>query len=578
MSTETKQPARVWTIGIGGAAGDGVREAGIHLGELFQHFGFSTFLAAYYPSLIRGGHNFTRMSYSTDTVHADHSLLDLLIAVNEESVRLHTTELNEGGIVIVEEAYYANLRGLVPSLYSLPITRITKELNAPHVAAPSVAIGAFFYIAGLSPEELEQKSALIFADVPHAIEMNVKLAREGYVYARDNGYLKRPEFLEGRGENVRGEILIDGNRAVGKGFLAAGLEFFIGYPMTPASSLLHFMAKESTKNTLRVIHPEDEIASINMALGVSYAGKRVATTSATGGFALMQEAFSFAGISELPLAIMVSQRQGPATGVPTHTGQADLRFVIHSGHGEFPRIVIAPGDAEECFKAGVAALNLAWKYQIPTIVLLDKHISESLSSAVIHSEQVSIERGSIAESPTNSYARYQLTDNGISPMAFPGTHDVEVKATSYEHEESGISTDEDVMVKAMQDKRFKKMDGIKTEFTLHDSVKIYGDTTSDTAIIFWGSTKGAVLEAAKYLSRPVKLIQVIWVEPLDAERLKTELAGITQIIDVEGNHNAQLAGLLREKTGIVVTNTILRYDSETFEARALAAELNQLLS
>lgn len=578
MSTEIKQPARIWTISVGGAAGDGVREAGIHFGELFQHFGFSTFLANYYPSVIRGGHNFTRMSYSIETVYADHSSLDLLVALNEESVRLHTTELAQDGIVLVEEVHYANTKGLVPHIYSLPMERITKELHAPHVAAPSVAIGAFFYIAGLSPEELEEKGALIFSDIVGAKEMNVGLAAAGYAYARDNGFPLRPESIEGKGENVRGELLLDGNKAVGKGFLAAGLEFYIAYPMTPATSILHFLAKESMKSSLRVVHPEDEIAVINMALGVSYAGKRVAVGTATGGFALMQEAFSFAGISELPIAIAVSQRQGPATGVPTHTGQAELRFVIHSGHGEFPRIVIAPGDALECFNAGVSALNLSWKYQIPAIVLLDKHISESLSSAAIRPEQVSIERGIIATAPTSSYARYQLTENGISPMVFPGTAGVEVKATSYEHEESGISTDVCATVKAMQDKRFKKLDGIKAEFALHDSVKVYGDTESDTAIMFWGSTKGAVLEATKYLSRPVKLIQVLWVEPFDIERMKAELRGVTRLIDIEGNHNAQLAGLLREKTGIAVTDTILRYDSDVFDPLVLAEELNQLLS
>lgn len=569
-----KKHAPVWTVAVGGAAGDGIKEGGIHLAELAQHLGCFVYLSNEYPSLIRGGHNLARLSYSEDAVTSDRAPLDAIIATNSESVLLHTEEYKPDAVAFVDAPHAEHLKEVKVKVVALPMSAAVKELNAPHAAGPSVGVGAFCFLAGLSREETDAYTRKAFGDILGGIEMNVALALKGYDAAKASGLVSRTE-LRSSGACVHEGVLLEGNKSFGLGLLSAGLEFYIAYPMTPASSILHFLAKEAVKGRLKVIHPEDELTVINMALGVSYAGKRVAIGSASGGFALMQEAFSFAGVSEIPITVAVSQRQGPATGAATRTAQADLRFVLSAGHGEFPRIVIAPGDPEEAFTAGQTALNLAWKYQLPTIVLLDKALSENFQTSTIADGVSNIVPHKAFTG--GEYSRFKFSADGVSELTFPGTPGANVKATSYEHDEFGIAADKPEMVKAMQDKRWKKMDGVREEMRTQETVKIYGDKTAKNALIFWGSTKGAILETAKEIEEPLRLVQVLWMEPFDAEGIMRALDGATNIINVEANRNAQFAGLLREKTGVVANDMILKYDARPFEPVALAEEIKKRL-
>lgn len=491
----------IFTIGIGGAAGEGVKKAGIEIGALLHDLGFQIYLSLEYPSLIRGGHNFVRLSAGKEKVWNDHSKLDVLVAINEETLKLHSEEMKEGS-------------------------------------------ATFF---GTPMPEIKAKIQQILKD-------------------------RNFEAGEPKGE------LIDSNRAFSKGLQAAGLDFYLAYPMTPTTSILHYLAGQQKSGGLKVIQPENEIAGINMALGMIYAGKRAAVGSATGGFALMQEAFSFAGIAEFPIVVAVSQRQAPATGVPTHSSQSDLRFVIHAGHGEFPRIVISPGDPEESFRAGREAMNLAWKFQVPVIVLLDKILSEHMMTSSFDAGATDIHRGKLAENPGENYGRYEITPDGISPIAFPGTPNTIVKITSYEHDEKGITTEEAKEVKKMLDKRFAKISGIQSEMQNQETVKVYGDASSENAIVFFGSTKHPLLEAAKYINKSIKFLQIIWMEPFDVDRVKKELDGKKRIICVEANHNSQLAGLVREKTGIDISEKILKYDSLPFDPVVLAEQIDSMLN
>ena len=503
MSEETNK--NVITIGVGGAAGDGVKKAGATIGAFLHSLGYEVYLSLAYPSLIRGGHNFARLSFSKNKIWCDHKELDILIVSNEESISLHKNELKENARIISD----------------ISLSKITEN--------------------------------------PQIIFEGINLEKE-----------------ESRGE------FIDGNKSLAKGFQAAGLDFYFSYPMTPSTSILHYLAGQQKPSGLpaqaglKVIQPENEISVINMALGAAFAGKRAAVGTATGGFALMQEAFSLAGQAEIPLAIAVSQRQGPATGVPTRSSQSDLRFVIHAGHGEFPRIVIAPGDPEESFLAGAEALNLAWKFQLPTIVLLDKILSEHIMTSSLD-KNISVEYGKLAKEINGEYGRYEITRDGISPLAFPGTPGAVIKANSYEHDEKGITTDMPEEVERMIDKRFSKMAGIEEDMKEKETIKIFGDASSENTIIFFGSTKGAVLEAAKYLSKPAKLVQILWLEPFPKEKVLKELSGAKKIINVEANKNSQLASLLREKTGIAVTNSILKYDAEPFDPMELAKQIDEIL-
>lgn len=572
-SNTNSRSMTIKTIAIGGAAGDGVREAGINFSELLNELGYKTFSSFDYPSLIRGGHNYARVSYDTEPVYADYRELDVLVAVNAESVHVHHHSLKENARVFVEEAYLPELENLGIKLIPIPMKKIAEELKAPQVARTSSAFGAYGYTLGIPLNRLKELADKVYANV--GSEMNVALVEKGYAHMKKMKY-PQDECSTPKEHGEIGEV-IDGNKAIAKGFLAAGLEAYVGYPMTPSTSTLAFLAKMAKKTGLKVVHPEDEIAVLNMALGMSYAGKRVAVGTANGGFALMQETFSLAGVSEIPIAIMVSMRMGPATGVATHTSQGDLQFILHGGHGEFPRLVIAPGDVEECFECAADALNLAWKYQLPAIVLSDKHLSESYKSVKLDVKSKGPDFGKRAVPVGTHYVRYKITDDGVSPIAFPGKANVVVKATSYEHNEEGEAVEDAAEVLAMQDKRFRKLNGLYQDFAWFPTVKTYGDEWADVVIVFWGSTKGAMLEAHKQLKTPAKLVQILWMEPFDADRVKAELSGARVIIDVEANHTAQLAALIREKTSIEIHNKVLKYDAQPFTPTQLANEINKFI-
>ncbi|HEY4524415.1 MAG TPA: 2-oxoacid:acceptor oxidoreductase subunit alpha [Candidatus Paceibacterota bacterium] len=562
--------ADILTIGIGGAAGDGTKEAGAALGTLLAELGYEVFMSIANPSLIRGGHNFARLSFGAEKIWCDRDKLDVLVALNEESITLHQDELSPNAVIFADELTPTVTAARGANAVALPMAATAIAIGAPAVARNSVALGALGYLLDLDLAGLQKILQRIFQNKKP--ELNLKLAQTGFEFLKKTGLAPLKKIKPGQ---TKKEFL-DGNVAFAKGLLAAGLDFYVAYPMTPATSILHFLAGEQKNRKLKVIQPENELAAINLALGVAYAGKRVAVGSATGGFTLMQEAFSFAGGAELPLVVAVAQRQAPATGVPTFSSQADLRLAIHAGHGEFPRLVIAPGDPAEAFLAGAVGLNLAWQYQTPVIVLLDKIVSEHPATSQLTADQIKIESGKIAAKTGSDYRRYEITADGLSPLAFPGTPDIVVKITSYEHGEKGITTEDPELVKAMVNKRFAKAAALATEMVQQETVKIYGDQEAETAVIFWGSTKGPVLEAAKYFDRPLKLVQIVWLEPFDVGRVSAALAKVKKIINVEGNHNAQLAALIREKTGLEVSANILKYDSRPFDPIELAQQINLL--
>jgi len=572
ISNVTGSPT-IRTVAIGGAAGDGIREAGINFSELLNELGYRTFSSFDYPSLIRGGHNYSRISYSTGIVRADYRELDVLVAVNAESVLVHHEALKDGARVFVETAFLDRLKDVDVELIPIPMKQLAEETGAPQVARTSSAFGAYGYTLGIPLDRLKSIADKVFANV--GSELNMKLVEKGYAHMKSQGYPQDDCTLPEHPSEIPN--VHDGNRAVAMGLLAAGLEAYVGYPMTPSTSALQFLAKKGKDRGLIVVHPEDELAVLNMALGMAYAGKRAAVGTANGGVALMQETLSLAGVSEIPCVILESMRMGPATGVATHTSQGDLQFTIHVAHGEFPRFVVAPGDVEECFECAADAMNIAWKYQMPAIILSDKHLSESYMSVNIDEGSKGPDYGKRAEVCGKEYKRYAITEDGVSPMAFPGTPKTMVKATSYEHNEEGEATEDPEEVKAMQDKRFRKLKGLYTDFQWFPTVKTYGDLDADVAIVFWGSTKGAALEAHKKLACSAKLVQVLWMEPFDAERVKAELAGMRVIVDVEANHTAQLAAVIREKTSIEITNKVLKYDAQPFTPTDLAREISQFL-
>jgi 2-oxoglutarate ferredoxin oxidoreductase subunit alpha len=550
------QHKEIVTILFGGEAGDGIKEAGINLGRILNQYGQNIFVSFDYQSLIKGGHNFSRLSFSADKVRGDYKALDILVALNNETISLHKSELKNGGLLISDN--------------NLPMQSLIKEMKAPMIARTSVALGALCFYFGLDLDILKKIFKEIFKD---KAEINIKLAEKGYAVFREKKIDKKNNFLQ-KNNNKQ---LIDGNEALARGLIHAGLKNYFAYPMTPASTVLHYLASKQKDCGLQVIQPENEIAAAGMTLGAATTGQKSATGSSGGGFALMEEIISLSGIAEIPVLFVESQRTGPSTGVPTYTTQGDLSFVRGAGHGEFPKIVLAPGDPEEAYQLGGLGLNLAWKYQVPVILLLDRNLSENITTSDLSKIKIKNEKGKIFDGKSSEYKRFKLTADNISPMTFYGQIDSSVKLTSYEHDEQGLATEDASMIKKMQEKRYNKIKKISADLTKKAGYKVYGDLKSSRVLVGWGSTKGAILEALPYLKKSFKFIQILSLEPLADKKLFENLKKASQIIDIENNIGASLASLLREKTGIEIDKKILRYDGRVFEPLELAQAINKML-
>ncbi|MDH5685952.1 MAG: 2-oxoacid:acceptor oxidoreductase subunit alpha [Hadesarchaea archaeon] len=551
---------------IGGEAGDGVMRTAELLGKAFNRLGLYSFVINDYPSLIRGGHNFCKVRASDRQVWGHLEAVELVAALNQDTISLHENELTKEGIVLFDsdKASYKGSHKACP----IPLSSMVKEVEGIPIMRNSAMIGAIAHLYGIPLEPVNE--ILTWAYGKRA-EKNITLAKMGFDHAEQNfdSILKL--------EPVKRDPtpFISGVEAVSLGAVKAGMKVYIGYPMTPSTRILSFMGTHQDELGIAVIHPENEIGVANMALGVAYGGARCMVGTAGGGFALMQEAFSMAGQSEIPAVFVVGQRPAPAVGVPTYTAQADLRFVLHVGHGEFPRIVVAPGDPEEASVRGGEAMNLAWRYQVPVVVLMDKHLLESYMSIAIDERKVNVEPSSVAESWDGEYKRYKFTDSGVSPMVFPGTPGAVVKVSSYEHDEHGYAIETPEGVTNMLQKRLRKMEGIIEDLKKRETVKIHGDPKAENLVVAWGSTKGAVLDAMQLIDKPLKFLQVMYLSPFPTWDVEDHLKQAKDIVCVEVNMTGQLRSLIREQTGHYIEKAILKNDGRPFDPVGLAGKLKE---
>jgi 2-oxoglutarate ferredoxin oxidoreductase subunit alpha len=546
------------SILVGGKAGDGIRQAGHLIARLLNRIGYRIFFYDDYPSLIRGGHNFSIIRASEKRIVAHKETVDVIVALNQDTVENHKHRLNTGGIILYDSKK-SDAEGL-----GLDFMEIVKKFDGKPIMRNTAAIGA---LAGALNFEWSVLEKVIMDAVEKDVGLNLKIAR--HAYDRIENPSKSVPKLD-----QKSLPLVSGNEAIALGAVKAGLNMYIAYPMTPASAILHYLAAHENELGVVTVHPESEIGVALMALGAAYAGARTMVGTSGGGFALMTEALSLAGQGELPMVIVESQRPGPSTGVPTYTMQGDLAFVVHAGHGEILRVVLAPGDADEAFYTTGLAMNLAWKFQIPAFVLSDKHLSESIFSFEADLDKVKPEKPLLWNNQ-GEYKRYIDTQNGISPLAFPGNPSAIVKATSYEHDESGITTEEPEAIARMQRKRLRKRKALEDELEKYETVNVYGNPDSKTALLCWGSTKGACIEVAEALD--LKVVQPLILEPLPVEALKKALSGADKIIDVEVNATGQLAKLVAGH-GFCIDDMILRFDGRPFTVDVLLDNVKEVLS
>ena len=549
-----------YSVLIGGKAGEGINTAGLSIAGLFSRLGYRTYMYFDYPSLIRGGHNFAIIRASDRTIGAHRTPVDVLLAFDQNSIDNHRQRVHEGTTVIYDASQVVRAEG-----YGLPLDDIVKEEKAPPITKNSAMLGALARVGGIGREILED---VLRATVPAKhLEANLRVAGRGYDAA---GEAFTVEPVDGPALPV-----LTGNEVTGLGLIHGGLDTYVAYPMTPSSSILHFLANRAEDLSIKVIHPENEISVILMALGLAYAGEKSAVGTSGGGFCLMTEGLSFAAMSEIPVTIVMGQRPGPSTGMPTYTSQSDLHFVLNAGQGEFPRLVVAPGDLEEAYAWSAAALMLSWRYQVPAIVLTDKTLAEGAYSFDLGAVTPLPDREPVLWDGTGEYRRYARTADGVSPLAFPGREGAVVKATSYAHDEAGFTTEEREEVIELQEKRFRKGESLKAELATYPAVKTYGARDAGTTIVCWGSEKWACIEAAEELG--ARVVQPLVLAPFPVRQWKEAMIGAGKVACVENNATGELARLLRQH-GFEPGRPVLKYDGRPFAVDELAARLGEVFA
>jgi len=537
-----------FSILVGGAAGQGSRKAGLVVAKIFSALGYKIFIYDDYQSLIRGGHSFSLIRVSEKEYNCSKKNIDMLLALDERTIKEHSNNLSEDAIIVF------NSDKIKSNGMGVPVETIVKELEGIPIMANTALIAGFAKVVGVDFQSLK---IVLEKEISKGIEKNLEIANKAYALMEEK--IK----IEDIGDPLP---LLTGNEALSLGAVATGLEIYFAYPMTPATGIMNYLAELKDCNVL-VVQLENEIAVINAAIGAAYAGKRVMVGTSGGGFALMTEAISLAAMSETPIVVVNSQRPGPATGVPTYGGQGDLLFALNSGHGDLVRFVIAPGDASESYEWSARAMNLAWQYQTPVIFLTEKDLSEgTFSFDLINVEKQEALLGKNKE----DYKRYEITENGISPLVFPGGEAI-VKATSYEHDEFGISAEDKETIQKMQDKRLRKFEAMKKEVENMKAINVYGD--SEIAVICFGGSKGVVKTVCEKLG--FKMIQPIVLEPFPYKQMTEALKGVKKIICVESNAIGQLSQVLAQNN-IKVDKKILKYDGRPFLEEDLEDQLKNI--
>lgn len=547
---------------VGGAAGQGMDTVMGLLGRALVREGYHLIYTKDYMSRVRGGHNFSRLRIAQETPWSVVEKVDILVALNSETYDLHRDALQAGGKIIYDPDRFQlppeECRGVPVALQ-----KIAREAGNT-VTANTAAVGALLVLMGLETRVVEEIIQKIFASREVLIKQNIDALTKGH---RAAAQVCRACIPLPSPDGSRGRLFIDGNQLLGLSALASGCRFLSAYPMTPSTGIMNYLAGKSAAFELIVEQAEDEIAAVNMALGASYAGARAMTVTSGGGFSLMVEGLSLAGMTETPLVIVVGMRPGPATGLPTRTEQGDLEFIVHAGHGEFPRAVLSATSHENAFYRLNKAFKLADKYQTPVLFLSDQNFADTHRSVEpFDFRKLEYNRYLVGSAELESpYQRYRFTEDGVSPRALPGMFPGEVVLVdSDEHDQNGNIIEDASTRRQMVEKRLLKLEALAEEM---DEPELYGSFDAEILLLGWGSTYGVLREAvdrliAAGLKAALLHFSDLW--PLPSCRLTDLLTRAKHSFCVENNAGGQLAALIRRQTGLKAERQILKYDGRPF--------------
>lgn len=556
---------------LGGAAGTGVQTVEAIVVGVLKREGFHVFACKEYMSRVRGGSNSTEIRLGSERRRAYVRRIDFLFAMDAAVVPHLRWRITPETIVFGNGDKIVDKSG-IGHFVDVPFVKMAEEVGNT-IYANTVAAGVALGILGVSELVMHDFLRVFFARKGNVVvEGNIEAAKKGYTFGKHVAFAEEFEVSLPRKKDHGGEMLIDGTTSLGIGALAGGCDFISSYPMSPGTGVLTFLAKHGAEFGVIVDQAEDEVSAINMALGASYAGARAMVTTSGGGFDLMQEGVSLAGIIETPVVIHIGMRPGPATGLPTRTEQGDLDLALHAGHGEFPRAIFAPGTLEEGIAMMRRAFDVADRYQIPVFVLSDQHYLDSLSTVPKEAARTLPLQKYVVETKKD-YKRYQLTEDGISPRGIPGWGEGIVKVDSDEHDETGHITESYEVREAMMEKRMKRLSTLAGDAVMPTEMDNLRD--AKMVVVSWGSNRLVVEEALKALrSTELAGLHFAQVYPINPN-VKKLLRG-KKIVVVENNHRGQFADLLARELGVKVSKRILKSTGEPFSVEELIENLQSL--
>lgn len=596
------------TIKAAGQAGQGVESGGAGFTKALMRAGLHVYGFGDYMSRIRGGHNFFILTLDdTHEVYSNSEPIYILIAIGPDALNEHLDEVIPGGCVLLdndfpvtsEQEKYINEKKI--HLCKLPISKIANEIGGNKMYSNTALLGAAAALLKLDFKYLDEVIRQNFARKSSEVaDRNSKVALEAYNLTKEK-YLQFFQWKVNYKTHTKQRMLIHGNDCISVGAFSAGCRFISAYPMTPATTIIEWFARHH-KFGVVTKHVEDEIAAACMAIGANFAGVRGMTATSGGGFCLMVEALGLAGMTEVPLVVVDAQRGGPSTGLPTRNEQADLLFAIHASHGEFPRIVLAPGTHKDCFSQGARAFNLAEKYQTPVIIMQDLQQAGAFNDVdadQFNLDNIKIDRGKFLtkeelDKITDPYKRFKFSEDGISPRAVPGHPKAVYAPVTDEHDEFGHITEEKNNRIKMHAKRMKKEEtAVKSDIKLPE---IYGPDNADITLICWGGNFGVCKDTVDLNNRNeltsgfkndgrgkngsigklnVLYFQDMW--PLNKQGTIAILSKIKKPVLLESNYSGQLGKLLMMTTGFEIKDKILRYDGRSFYPEEIRRELEKLI-
>lgn len=584
MPMEVHMPTGDVVVVIGGAAGDGVASTGQIYATTCARNGLNVTTYQSYQSVIRGGHIWFRIRASNEKRYSQGDDFNLLIALDQSTLDIHVPQIvPPGGVIFDPSRHGLKEEALPPGVSPLPVPsqEISMDVSGKPIMQNTVALGALMYFLRLDLKVLWSALEKMFGKKGEkVIDLNKTASERGYEHAQE----KHESFDFGLKPTGEPKPIMSGNDSIGLGAFAAGVKLLAQYPMTPASSIMHWMAAHSSKYGVVVKQTEDELAAMNMVIGASFAGVRAMTATSGGGYSLMVEATGLAGMTETPAVIVEVQRAGPSTGLPTKTEQGDLNMIFGASQGDFPRIILAPRNPEECFEVGWRAFNLADVYQCPVFILSDLYLGEMWRTVQPPDFEVPIIRGFMANGG-EEYSRYKMTDTGISPRAIPGQPGLMFIAGSDEHGESGelisdilAGIPEYVNVRAqMMEKRMSKLE---TAIKDMRPPELYGPEKAEITVVSWGSTQAAVRDALDILKEEeitANSLEFCDLWPLRAKETRKLLEGASETLIAEVNYTGQFDRLLRAETGFQVKHRLRKYDGEPIYPMEVVRKVREVL-